>query len=63
MMTLLQFSNKPETVPAITSWYLSDLGEARGKKNDYKFPEESSYMSYVGSEYDLWHNISKIGGG
>jgi len=32
MMTLQQFSSKPETVPAITSWYLSDLGEARGKQ-------------------------------
>jgi Fic family protein len=32
MMTLRQFSNKPETIPATTSWYLSDLGEARGKQ-------------------------------
>ncbi len=32
MMTLRQFSSKPETVPTITSWYLSDLGEARGKQ-------------------------------
>jgi Fic family protein len=32
MMTLRQFSNKPETIPAITSWYLADLGEARGKQ-------------------------------
>jgi Fic family protein len=32
MMTLRQFSNKPEAVPAITSWYLSDLGEARGRQ-------------------------------
>lgn len=31
-MTLHQFSSKPETVPAITSWYLADLGEARGKQ-------------------------------
>lgn len=31
-MTLYQFSLKPETVPAITSWYLADLGEARGKQ-------------------------------
>ena len=31
-MTLRQFSSKPETVPAITSWYLTDLGEARGKQ-------------------------------
>jgi Fic family protein len=32
MMTLRQFSSKPETVPATTSWYLADLGEARGKQ-------------------------------
>lgn len=32
MMTLRQFSNKPATIPAITSWYLADLGEARGKQ-------------------------------
>ena len=32
MMTLRQFSNKPETIPSIMSWYLSDLGEARGKQ-------------------------------
>jgi hypothetical protein len=32
MMTLRQFSRKPESVPAITSWYLADLGEARGKQ-------------------------------
>jgi Fic family protein len=32
MMTLKQFASKPETVPASTSWYLADLGEARGKQ-------------------------------
>jgi len=32
MMTLQQFSLKPETVPASTSWYLADLSEARGKQ-------------------------------
>jgi Fic family protein len=32
MMTLRQFSRKPENIPAITSWYLADLGEARGKQ-------------------------------
>jgi len=32
MMTLRQFSRKPETIPAVTSWYLADLGEARGKQ-------------------------------
>jgi hypothetical protein len=32
MMTLKQFASKPETIPASTSWYLADLGEARGKQ-------------------------------
>jgi len=33
MMTLRQFSHKPESIPASTSWYLADLGEARGKQD------------------------------
>jgi Fic family protein len=33
MMTLRQFSYKPESIPASTSWYLADLGEARGKQD------------------------------
>lgn len=32
MMTLRRFSVGLESVPATTSWYLSDLGEARGKQ-------------------------------
>ncbi|MBI5196958.1 MAG: Fic family protein [Nitrospirae bacterium] len=32
MMTLRQFSSKPRTIPAVTSWYLSDLGESRGRQ-------------------------------
>lgn len=32
MMTLRQFSKRPENIPAIASWYLADLGEARGKQ-------------------------------
>ncbi|MBI5598628.1 MAG: Fic family protein [Deltaproteobacteria bacterium] len=32
MITLRQFSNKPESIPAIASWYLADLGEARGRQ-------------------------------
>lgn len=32
MMTLQKFALKPETIPASTSWYLADLGEARGKQ-------------------------------
>ena len=33
MMTLNQFSTKPETILATTSWYLADLSEARGKQD------------------------------
>ena len=32
MMTLRQLSHKPESIPASTSRYLADLGEARGKQ-------------------------------
>jgi Fic family protein len=32
MMTLRQFLVKHESIPASTSWYLADLGEARGKQ-------------------------------
>jgi hypothetical protein len=32
MMTLRQFAAQPETIPATISWYLVDLGEARGKQ-------------------------------
>ncbi len=32
MMTLRQFGTPPKTIPAATSWYLSDLGEAKGKQ-------------------------------
>jgi len=32
MMTLRLFFRKFESVPASTSWYLADLGEARGKQ-------------------------------
>lgn len=31
-MTLRQFSSKPETIPVSASWYLADLGEARGRE-------------------------------
>lgn len=32
MMTLRQFTAKPETIPAITSWYLADLGVSLGRQ-------------------------------
>lgn len=32
MMTLRLFSSEPDSIPASTSWYLADLGEARGKQ-------------------------------
>ncbi|MBM3333107.1 Fic family protein [Candidatus Sumerlaeota bacterium] len=33
MKTLEQFAQKIEVVPAATSWYLADLGEARGRQD------------------------------
>ncbi|KAF0221304.1 MAG: Filamentation induced by cAMP protein [Geobacteraceae bacterium] len=35
MMTFKQFAGKLETIPASTSWYLADLGEARGRQELY----------------------------
>ncbi|MEI7634600.1 MAG: Fic family protein [bacterium] len=35
MMTLRQFAAKPDSIPARTSWYLTDLSEARGKQELY----------------------------
>jgi Fic family protein len=32
MMTLRQFASKPDRIPTTTSWYLADLGEARGRQ-------------------------------
>src|SRR5437879_3068215 len=32
MMTLRQFAEPPPTIPAPTSWYLADLGQALGKQ-------------------------------
>jgi Fic family protein len=32
MKTFQQFEQRIETVPMMTSWYLADLGEARGKQ-------------------------------
>jgi hypothetical protein len=32
MMTLRGFETAPASIPAATSWYLADLGEARGKQ-------------------------------
>ncbi len=33
MMTFRKFASKPESIPAAASWYLADLGEARGKQD------------------------------
>ena len=51
MMTLRQFSNKLETVPAITSWYLSDLGEALGRQE--LFTKQSPQKLKVLKEHAL----------
>ncbi len=34
-MTFKQFFGKLDTIPASTSWYLADLGEARGRQELY----------------------------
>ena len=31
-MTLRLFSNTPESIPTTTSWYLAELGEAKGRQ-------------------------------
>jgi Fic family protein len=36
MMTLKQFSSGLDAVPVATSWYLADIGEAKGKQDLYK---------------------------
>ncbi|MFH1562837.1 MAG: hypothetical protein ABIF11_05405 [Nitrospirota bacterium] len=39
MITLRQFSHKPENIPMVTSWYLADLGEARGTQGASRTPK------------------------
>ena len=50
-MTLRQFASGIETVPATTSWYLGDLGEARGKQA--LFTRQSPQMLKVLREHAL----------
>ena len=50
-MTLRQFASGIETVPATTSWYLADLGEARGKQA--LFTRQSPQMLKVLREHAL----------
>lgn len=51
MMTLRQFSHRPESIPATTSWYLADLGEARGKQE--LFTKQSPQRLKVLREHSL----------
>src|SRR5882724_3761002 len=51
MMTLRQFATRPESVPASTSWYLADLGEARGKQE--LFTRQSPQVLRVLREHAL----------
>jgi Fic family protein len=51
MMTLRLFSRKFESVPASTSWYLTDLGEARGKQE--LFTRQSPHRLKVLREHAL----------
>jgi hypothetical protein len=50
-MTLRRFASGIETVPATTSWYLADLGEARGKQE--LFTRQSPQMLKVLREHAL----------
>ena len=40
MMTLRLLRSRPEMIPTVTSWYLADLGGARGKQESFtrQFP-------------------------
>ena len=51
MMTLRHFSHKPESIPATTSWYLADLGEARGKQE--LFTKQTPQILKVLREHSL----------
>ena len=51
MMTLRQFSHTPESIPATTSWYLADLGEARGKQE--LFTKQTPQILKVLREHSL----------
>src|SRR5438034_1841174 len=51
MKTLQQFENKVISIPAITGWYLADLGEARGKQE--LFTRESPQKLKVLREHAL----------
>jgi len=55
MKTLQQFASKPETVPASTSWYLADLGEARGKQE--LFTKQSPQRLKVLREHALIESV------
>jgi hypothetical protein len=50
-MTLRQFASAVEMVPATTSWYLADLGEACGKQE--LFTRQSPQMPRVLREHAL----------
>ena len=51
MKTLQQFEKKIESIPTITSWYLADLGEARGKQE--LFTKQSPQKLKVLKEHAL----------
>ncbi len=51
MMTLRQFANPPQAIPAATSWYLADLGQALGKQQ--LFTQQSPQKLKVLREHAL----------
>jgi len=48
MMTIKLFSNKFESVPAATSWYLANLGEARGKQDLWPYIKHFLFIIKTG---------------
>jgi Fic family protein len=55
MMTLKQFREKPETIPASTSWYMADLGEARGRQE--LFTKQAPQLLKVLREHALIESV------
>jgi hypothetical protein len=62
MMTLRLFSSEFESVPAATSWYLADLGEARGKQELFtrQSPQRLRVLREHEGKHDPWPYINYL---
>jgi len=58
MLSLKSFSNKPETIPTATSWYLADLGEFRGRQE--LFTKQSSQKLKLGFEVGRFVSLERL---